>query len=233
MADLAALYRDKSPSPTTKGTLLALHLGIVLVALWLLLGGGIGRVDGLLGRATQLAGVTRRGALAAAAVLYLARTVFTILVFVRRRMGWREVSAIVLSITTVDLLFAYFGGRNPGPFAAAGTAGALLVIAGSALNTGSEWQRYRWKRRPENQGHLMTRGLFGYARHINYFGDVVLFTGWALMTGRPALLVIPALMLLGFAYVNVPAQDRYLAERYGDEYREHARHTALLIPYLY
>ena len=67
----------------------------------------------------------------------------------------------------------------------------------------------------------MTRGLFGYARHINYFGDVVLFTGWALMTGRPALLV------------NVPAQDRYLAERYGDEYREHARHTALLIPYLY
>jgi hypothetical protein len=68
----------------------------------------------------------------------------------------------------------------------------ISPVLGSALNTGAERQRYRWKRRPENAGHLYTGGLFAYARHINYFGDQVLFTGWALITGRLWLFLIPA-----------------------------------------
>jgi len=233
MTDLASVYRDKSPSFETKATLAAIHVGIVLLAVWLLFGGGIGLIDALLGRDRHLASVGRRYPLAGAALLYFLRTLFTMFVFVRRRMPWSEVVTIAIWILTMEALFAYFGGRNEASLGVTGFVGIALVIAGSLLNTGSEWQRHVWKRRPGHQGHLLTSGFFRYARHINYSGDLVLFTGWVLMTGRPVLLVIPALMMCGFVFVNVPAQDRYLEERYGEKYRSYARRTARLIPFIY
>jgi protein-S-isoprenylcysteine O-methyltransferase Ste14 len=233
MTDLAAAYRDKSPSFETKAALAALHFGIVLLAFWLLFGGGIGLVDGLLGREPLMASTARRCTLAGAALLYFVRTLFTMFVFVRRRMPWPEVMTIAIWILVIEMLFAYFGGKNGESFQATGIIGIVLVISGSFLNTGSEWQRHVWKRRPGHQGHLLTSGFFQYAQHINYFGDMVLFTGWVLLTGRPALLSIPALMFCGFVFVNIPAQDRYLEERYGEEYRLYAKRTARLIPYIY
>jgi steroid 5-alpha reductase family enzyme len=233
MTELTAVYRDKSPSRRTKAALVCLHMLIVAAAVWLLLAGGIAVLDNFFGRQHQLASSLRRSALAAAAVLYFLRTVATVFVFLKRRMPWYEVGTIALWIAVIDLLFAYFGGRNEASFGAAGFAGAALVLAGSAINTVSELQRHLWKQRPENSGHLYTGGLFRYARHINYFGDEVLFTGWALMTGRAVLLLIPVIMALGFIFVNIPALDRYLAERYGDEYRKYARTAKRFIPYVY
>jgi protein-S-isoprenylcysteine O-methyltransferase Ste14 len=233
MADLSAIYRDKSASRATKATLVGLHLAIVAIVMWLLLGGGIGTVDALLGRSHQLAPAGRREALAAAAGLYFLRTLATIFVFMKRRMPWSEVATIAVWIGVIDFLFAYFGGRNPAPFGVVGMIGIALVLAGSAINTGSEWQRHRWKRDPTHAGHLYKGGLFAFARHINYFGDTVLFTGWVLMTGCALLLMIPLIMVAGFVLVNIPAQDRYLAECYGEEYRQYAQRAKRFVPFIY
>jgi protein-S-isoprenylcysteine O-methyltransferase Ste14 len=233
MTDLTAIYRDKSPSAESKLVLACAHLLIVMSVAWLLFGGGISAVEGVFGAVNRLAPELRRGALVAAATLYFLRTLVTLFVFMKRRMPWSEVATIAIWVGTIDLLFAYFGGRNETGFGTVGLVGAVLVVGGSTLNTGSELQRHLWKRHPENAGHLYTRGLFALARHINYFGDVVLFTGWVLMTGRPWLLVIPAMMVGGFVFANIPALDRYLEERYGDEYRRYARHVKRLVPYVY
>jgi protein-S-isoprenylcysteine O-methyltransferase Ste14 len=233
VADLAAIYRDKSPSLGTKATLALIHLGVVLLVLWLLFGGGIATVDRTVGVEYRSASEIRRIVLATAAVLYFLRTFGTLFVFLRRRMPWTEVWTIAVWVGTIDVLFAYFGGRNEMPFGGLGAAGICLVLVGSYLNTGAELQRHAWKRQPDNKGHLFTGGLFRYARHINYFGDVVLFTGWVLITEFLPLLTVPALMIGGFIFLNIPAQDRYLAERYGEEYRSYAARTARLMPYIY
>jgi steroid 5-alpha reductase family enzyme len=233
MTDLTAIYHDKSSSFRTKATLICIHLLIVAVSVWLLLGGGIALLDNLFGRPHQLASTFRRGALTAAAVLYFIRTLVTIFVFLKRRMPWSEVCTIAPWIAAIDILFAYFGGRNDGSFGLTGIIGIFLLLAGSAINTGSELQRHLWKKNPENTGHLYTGGLFKYAQHINYFGDEVLFTGWALMTGRVGLLLIPVIMAFGFIFINIPALDRYLAERYDDEYRTYAQKVKRFIPYVY
>ena len=49
----------------------------------------------------------------------------------------------------------------------------VLVLAGSALNTVSELQRHRWKRRPENAGHLYTGGLFRYGAEYRDYARTV------------------------------------------------------------
>ena len=230
---LTAIYRDKSSTLRTKATLVCIHLLIVAISVWLLLGGGIAVLDNLFGRPHQPASTLRRGVLAAAAMFYFLRTLATIFIFLKRRMPWSEVGTIDLWIAVIDVLFAYLGGRNDGEFGMTGFMGAALVLVGSAVNTGSELQRHLWKRNPENAGHLYTGGLFQFSRHINYFGDEVLFTGWAPMTGRAGLLLIPVIMAFGFIFANIPALDRYLAERYDDEYRTYVRTVKRFIPYIY
>lgn len=233
MTNLTAIYRDKSSSLRTKATLACAHLLIVAVSVWLLLGGGIAVLDELFGRPHHLASTLRRGVLAAAAALYFLRTSVTIFVFLKRRMPWSEVGTIAPWIAVIDVLFAYFGGRNEASFGLTGFVGIFLIFAGSAINTGSELQRHLWKRNIKNAGHLYTGGLFRYARHINYFGDEVLFTGWVLITGRAGLLLVPVIMAFGFIFINIPALDRYLAERYSDEYRTYAQTVKRFIPYVY
>jgi steroid 5-alpha reductase family enzyme len=109
-------------------------------------------------------------------------------------------------------------------------AGIALYLAGSYLNTASEWTRMRWKRAPGHQGKLYTGGLFARSMHVNYFGDMVLFTGFALGTGRYVALLVPLLMTLSFAFVHVPVLDAYLADRYGAEFKAYAERTSRLVP---
>jgi protein-S-isoprenylcysteine O-methyltransferase Ste14 len=101
------------------------------------------------------------------------------------------------------------------------------------FGTASEHSRYIWKARPENQGHLYTEGLFSYSRHINYFGDLLLFGGWAVLTRQLWTGIVPLAMGLNFALVIIPAHDAYLAERYGSEFHHYARRTSKLVPLLY
>ncbi len=124
--------------------------------------------------------------------------------------GWLLLSRGI----AVVVMFSLLGGTQPDPVGSLTVIGLLMFAVGSWLNTYSEWQRYLWKARPENKGRLYTGGLFAYAMHINYFGDVVLFTGLALITQSWQALVVPVLMVCGFVLINIPTSDWHLAERY-------------------
>jgi len=109
----------------------------------------------------------------------------------------------------------------------------ILFIAGSWLNTGSEVQRNWWKQDAANKGKCYTGGLFRHSMHINYFGDVVLFSGWSLLTSNLWTLLLPFAMALMFAFLHIPALDAYLAGRYGHAFNEYAKQTKRLIPYVW
>ena len=233
MSRLVEMYRDKSPSTLPKSAWALLHLATVLLVAWLLFGGGLAVISLRCGLRDLIGSELRRALLLAAAAIYFVRTLVTTFVFLRRRMGWREIGGIALFVGVLDLLFAWCGGRQTAPVGLATLVGALLYVCGSFLNTGSEFQRHVWKSEPEHQGQLYTGGLFRYAMHINYFGDTVLFTGWALLTGYPLLLIVPLFMLCGFVFVNIPALDQYLAERYGTAFLAYAARTRKFIPFVY
>lgn len=78
-----------------------------------------------------------------------------------------------------------------------------------------------------------TRLSDNLSMHINYFGDVVLFTGWALLTATIWTLGLPLLMLLMFIFMHIPPLDEYLAERYGDEFKAYQSKTKRLIPFVW
>ncbi len=129
--------------------------------------------------------------------------------------------------------FTYVGGNQSQSINTDDVIGILLYLFGSYLNTYSEYLRYIWKQRPENKGRLYKQGLCIYSIHINYFGDVVLFSGWAIITQNTTMLLIPFFMTLNFAVFIIPSLDDYLEKKYGEEFQEYAKSTKRFIPFIF
>ncbi len=163
----------------------------------------------------------------------LLRVCFTAFYLLKRKMGWGKIVLIAAWVAIIHVLFATLGGVNPQAIGPVTVVGVLLYAVGSLLNTGSELQRKCWKERPENAGRLFTGGLFHYAVHINYFGDELLFTGYALITSRAWAMLVPLLMFAGFLFFNIPELDRHLRAHYGAEFEAYARRTRSFLPFLY
>ncbi len=136
----------------------------------------------------------RQVALLACAAIYMARAAHTLFVFVRRKVPWWEAAWGGGILGCVLFLFLLDGLRAPQPPGSADLAGMLLYLTGSYVGTASERSRHVWKARPENQGRLYTEGLFSYSRHVNYFGDLLVFGGWAVLTRQPWTGMVPLAM---------------------------------------
>lgn len=109
----------------------------------------------------------------------------------------------------------------------------FIFIVGSVVNTMSELQRNFWKKHPENKGKLYTIGLFKYSMHINYFGDILWVSAYAIITRNYYSITIPILLFCLFVFWNIPALDKYLAERYKGQFEEYKNKTKKLIPFIY
>jgi steroid 5-alpha reductase family enzyme len=165
--------------------------------------------------------------------IYYVRILFTEFVFLKRGVSWSEVFTIAPWLLIIVLLLGIAGGTNGTPLATAAAVGALLFVLGSWMNSYAEYARHVWKRRPENKGRLYTEGLFRYSRHPNYLGDLISFSGLGLISGAWVTAIVPAFMLAGFAFVNIPMLDAHLRDRYGAAFNEYARRTRKLIPFVY
>mmetsp|Transcript_7543 Transcript_7543/g.11510 ORF Transcript_7543/g.11510 Transcript_7543/m.11510 type:complete len:235 (-) Transcript_7543:202-906(-) len=101
----------------------------------------------------------------------------------------------------------------------------ILYSLGSYWNTYSEWRRKIWKQDPANQGRCYTLGLFSWSRNINYFGDTVLFAGWAVATANIKNAWVPLVMGLSFYFVHIPDKEKYLAKRYAQDWTAYQTQT--------
>ncbi len=111
--------------------------------------------------------------------------------------------------------------------------GILVFIHGCVFNTSGEIQRNIWKRKPENTAKIYTQGFFKYSMHINYFGDLLWVTGYAIITQNWYSILIPAFLFGFFAFYNIPMLDKYLHDKYDGNFEEYAKKTKRLIPFVY
>ena len=182
----------------------------------------------------QLSGdLVRRVLIASCLIIYFVRLQVTVWVFQKRKWTWLETIAITVLMSFVLYAFARGGGNNKQVVGVIEVIGILLYLSGSYINTHSEYFRHVWKLREENKGRLYTRGLFSLSMHINYFGDIVLFTGLAMVTHSLSMLVIPLIMAVNFVYNIIPSLDRYLEKKYKDEFIDYSKKTKKFIPLIY
>jgi protein-S-isoprenylcysteine O-methyltransferase Ste14 len=165
--------------------------------------------------------------------IYFFRFLFTLFIFFQRKMYWGEAIVIANIMPWIFPYIAYKSGDYIGTIGWMERIGIILFITGSFLNTASEYFRFSWKQKKENTGHLYTGGLFKYARHINYFGDIVLFGGFAIVAHQIQLFIIPISMAFVFVVILIPLKESYLKDKYGNEFISYAANTKMLIPLIF
>ena len=175
----------------------------------------------------------RRILIAFCLIIYFVRLQITVWVFQKRKWTWVETITITILMSFVVYSYASAGGSNNQAIGAWEVIGLFVYLLGSYINTHSEYYRHVWKLKEKNRGQLYTKGLFRLSMHINYFGDIVLFAGLALVTHRFRMVLIPLIMAINFIFNIIPSLDRYLEKKYKDQFRNYAKNTKKFIPKIY
>lgn len=217
-------HTEKTPSIAPKMAITSWYLLCIAAAAWMTFSTPNEGAPGI---------PARQVTLIACVLIYVVRAATTLFVFVKRTIPWWEAAWGGSLIGMVLFFYLRYGLRNPQPLGFVDVVGALFYLAGSYVGTASEYTRHLWKARPANQGRLYVGGLFRYSRHINYFGDLLLFLGLGILTWQPWTVIVPLMMGLNFALVIIPAHDTYLAMRYGRAFDDYAAQTKKLVPFVY
>jgi steroid 5-alpha reductase family enzyme len=111
--------------------------------------------------------------------------------------------------------------------------GTALWLIGFAFEAIGDAQLARFKADPANKGKLFDRGLWRYTRHPNYFGEALLWWGYAaiaLAVGAWWTLFSPALMTFLLLRVSgVAMLEKDLADS-KPGYRDYIRCTSPFLP---
>ncbi|HEX9230058.1 MAG TPA: DUF1295 domain-containing protein [Arthrobacter sp.] len=118
-------------------------------------------------------------------------------------------------------------------------AGFLVWAVGFGLEVVADQQKGRFNADPANKGNFISTGLWSKSRHPNYFGEILLWIGVAIVA-VPALqgwqwvaLVSPAFVTLLLTKVSgVPLLEKKSDTKWGGQadYESYKKNTPVLIP---
>jgi steroid 5-alpha reductase family enzyme len=118
-------------------------------------------------------------------------------------------------------------------------AGFLVWLLGFAFEVVADRQKSQFRSIPENKGKFIRTGLWSWSRHPNYFGEIVLWIGIAVIA-IPVLrgwqwltMVSPVFVFFLITRVSgVPMLEKQADEKWGGqpEYEAYKAGTPVLIP---
>lgn len=225
------IYSKKMKSIPQKILVVILEIIIIAVSYWILFDNGYNilfqRHESVIGNKV------RHLVLFLFNIIVFLRLCITFFYLMKRRLSWGEAISLAFAFALYYIGFALLGYKSALPFGYIDVLGIVIFITGSFLNTFSELMRNQWKKYPEHKGHLYTGGLFKYSMHINFFGDLLWVSGFAMVTRNWYAALIPLFLFGGFIFANIPKLDAYLEKKYGGEFDEYNRKTKKFIPFIY
>ena len=144
-------------------------------------------------------------------------------------------------VSTACCALAAITSATSKPLGAWAAAGFALWLLGFVLEVVADEQKRRFRLQPQNRGAFMRSGVWAYSQHPNYFGEIVLWVGVALIA-LPVLqglqygtLLSPLFVALLLTRVSgIPLLDRTAKKRWGDDaaWQVYRANTPLLVPVL-
>lgn len=142
-------------------------------------------------------------------------------------------------LTTMAAALAIVTGGERISMSWLGWIGFGVWLFGFTVEVVADAQKSSFKNDPVNHGQFIRTGLWAWSRHPNYFGEIVLWTGVAIMaipvlTGwQYATLISPVFVsFLLMKMSGVPLLERKADERWGgqEDYEAYKAATPVLIP---
>lgn len=130
---------------------------------------------------------------------------------------------------------------NPQPLGVMGFVGGALWLLGFAMEVVADRQKSMFNADPHNRGRFINVGLWRWSRHPNYFGEILLWLGVALIA-VPVLqgwqwvaMLSPIFVTLLLTRISgVPLLEKRADQKWGQDaaYQQYKRQTPVLIPRL-
>lgn len=120
-----------------------------------------------------------------------------------------------------------------------GLIGFLVWLFGFGIEVAADQQKTRFRADPANKGKFINSGLWAWSRHPNYFGEIVLWVGIAIIA-FPILqgwqyitLISPVFIIFLLTRVSgVPMLEEYADKKWGgqEDYERYKANTPVLVP---
>ncbi|MEC8526383.1 MAG: DUF1295 domain-containing protein [Pseudomonadota bacterium] len=131
---------------------------------------------------------------------------------------------------------------NTAPLGTVFFVGAAMWVLGFAVEVIADNQKSAFKADPANENKFITTGIWARAQHPNYFGEILLWAGVAVMA-LPSLSGSAMIFLISPVFVavlltrisGVPLLRKTAGARWGDdpEYQAYLKNTPLIIPRIF
>ena len=127
----------------------------------------------------------------------------------------------------------------PAPLGVFAATGAALWLFGFIIEVAADTQKSRFNADPANQGRFINTGLWRWSRHPNYFGEIVLWVGiavmaWPVLQGwQMVTLASPLFVTVLLTWISgVRMLERRADRKWGDDpaWRAYKKATPVLIP---
>jgi steroid 5-alpha reductase family enzyme len=142
-------------------------------------------------------------------------------------------------LLTLSCALAAMTAATSVPLGAAAVAGTLLFAVGFGIEVVADGQKRSFRDDEANRGRFIQSGVWAWSRHPNYFGEIALWVGIALI-GLPALsgwqhatLVSPVFVYVLLTRISgIPLLESRGKKRWGDDpdYRNYRERTPVLFP---
>ena len=142
-------------------------------------------------------------------------------------------------LLTAAAALAIITGTQREQLGVVGVVGIVVWLVGFAIEVTADRQKSAFKADPANEGDFIDVGLWAWSRHPNYFGEITLWTGIAIIA-IPVLsgwqwvtLISPFFVTLLLTKVSgIPMLEQRADDRWGDEqaYQEYKATTPVLVP---
>lgn len=152
-------------------------------------------------------------------------------------MAW-SFQGLWVFMTLLAALIAVTGPSTSG-WDAWATLGLAVWGTGFAIEAVADRQKSAFRAEPANRGHFIRHGLWAWSRHPNYFGEILLWTGIAIMA-TPAMTgwqwlgwASPVFVFWLLTQVSgIPMLEKRADEKWGGEpdYEAYKARTPVLFP---
>ena len=112
-------------------------------------------------------------------------------------------------------------------------------VSGFAIEVIADQQKKKFRRESKNKGKFIHTGLWAWSRHPNYFGEIILWIGVAVIAlpvlsgWRWVALISPIFVTILLTRISgIPILERRAETQWGgkDDYKTYAANTPMLLP---
>ena len=145
---------------------------------------------------------------------------------------------LTVAVVMIPSIFAF--STNVSEISLVSLLGLALFASGFFLETIADLQKDAFNKDPANKGKWIENGVWGWSRHPNYLGEIMVWVGvyiYALpaLTSLQAVAALISPLFISYILIKgtgVPILEKYADDKWGDDpkYQDYKQRVGVLLP---